>query len=183
MIVLGGAVLIETLVIVALVLGVSFAAVMFIQQRRLERSFRQKWGVPKSEGANVILRVTEGLIGEGKDWNTVELAAQRIMSDLWMLKGEQRKVLAIVRKVWERNPNMRALFTPESVMKIVDEMRAKIGDLDAPETKEVLDQMEKLAREAYLNAKPIPFGKIDAMRARLAEIEARQGDETDPKVR
>jgi hypothetical protein len=169
--------LIETLITVALTLGVAFAAVMFIQRRRLERSFLKKWGVPKSEGANVLLKVTEGLTNEGKDWDTVELTARPIMNDLWMLEGEQTKALAIVRKMWERHPGNVA-YTPESVLRLVGDVRAKIGDVDAPATKAGLDHMEKMAQDAHLNNHPLTREQIVAMRDYFAEIEHRHGEGT-----
>jgi hypothetical protein len=55
----------------------------------------------------------------------------------------------------------------------VEDIRTKIREFDAPETEEVLDQMERIAQEARLNVKPIPFEEIDAMRARLVQIERR----------
>jgi hypothetical protein len=168
-----GSMLIGTLATIALTLVVSFAAVMFVQKWRLERSFRQKWGYSKSDGSNVLIGVTEGLIQEGKDWNAVELTARLIMNDLWMLESEQAKALTIVRKVWERTRDLRRNYTPESVLKLVDDIRGNIGETDAPETKAGLDKMEELAREAYRKNEPFTGAQIIAMRDYFAEIEGR----------
>ncbi len=170
--------MIETLTTVVLTLGVSFAAVMFIQKRRLERSFRQKWGAPKSAGANMLIGITDRLINEGKDWDTIELTARLLMNDLWMLESEQTKALAIVRKAWERRLGMVRRYTPESVLKLVVDLRAEIGDSGAPETKAGLDQMENMAREAYRKNEPLTGAQLTAMVEYFAEIEDRMAKGT-----
>ena len=72
-------------------------------RRKMRLAFLAKYGVDPSDATDrLIVPMTERLINEGADWPHVEQAARAVMTDLWMLQGEQQKVLAIVFRVWDR---------------------------------------------------------------------------------
>jgi hypothetical protein len=161
--------MIDTLTAFAVGFGAMFAvaaAIVLIQSYRLDHSFHQKWGIPRAKGAEALMAMTEGLIGDGKDWDTVERAAGVMMNDLCMLESRQTGALATIRKVWERN----RLFTPESVLNLVEDIRANIHAVDAPQTKAVIERLEKIAREARLNNEPTTGEQLVAIRASLEDI-------------
>ena len=73
-------------------------------RRKMRLVFLAKYGVDPSDATDrLIVPMTERLINEGADWPHVEQAARAVMTDLWMLQGEQQKVLAIVFRVWDRD--------------------------------------------------------------------------------
>jgi hypothetical protein len=123
----------------------------------IDRSFRRKWGVSSSEGTNVIVRVTEGLINEGEDWDTVIHAARRVMNDLWLLKGQQAKILAIVKNLWERRNGVVALMK--------EDRRAALARLDLS-----IRSRTPLAQE--MRYRPIPL-QIPDLEGRFASSVAR----------
>jgi len=84
-------------------------------------------GCPEVGGRERAYEGDGGLIDEGKDWHTVELAARLVMNDLWMLESEQTKALAIVRNRWERQRGVADVHgrRAEDIVEELDGLKAR----------------------------------------------------------
>jgi hypothetical protein len=110
------------------------------QFKMFGQSFHKKWGVPQSEGANLLIQVTEKLIWEdGRDWDDVKFIAQKIMNDMWMSNRNQKKTLAIVWKGWNRHHDMIRAGLDQSAgysniltQDILEEFIDEIGSFNDP---------------------------------------------------
>jgi hypothetical protein len=123
-------------------------------------SFHEKWGVPRSEGANFLIQATEKLIWkDGKDWDDVEFIAKKIMNDMRLSGRNQKKSLRTIWAGWKRHHDMVRAGLVEAD-----------GSYSTLRTQDIAKEMDGFWNDPACVANGVPLGRIADIRRKLTAL-------------